>query len=179
MKPLDMIIAVDEEGGFGKDGKIPWHHPEDLKHFQSTTKGSACIMGRKTYHDMYDMIVARKSKSKNGEKKKPVRIKEILPGRECYVISRSIKEVEGATVVNNIRKAVETTEKKNIFVIGGESIYGEALPWTQHIYLTLVKGQFNCDRFFSLKYLQDYFKIDSGKKLSDNLLMIKYIRKRL
>jgi dihydrofolate reductase len=174
IRPVSIIVAVDEEGGFGKDGKIPWHFPEDLKHFQSTTKNSTCIMGRLTYLNMYDMIVSRKSK---GDKSKPVKLKNILPNRESIVISKTMKEAEGARVTPFLRKAIETAKKSNIFVIGGDRLYTEALPWTNTIYLTLVKGRYECDRHFPIGYINLNFKIDSGKQLSDDLLVIKYIRK--
>jgi len=174
IRPVNIIVAVDEEGGFGKDGQIPWHFPEDLKHFQSTTKNSTCIMGRLTYLNMYDMIVARKSK---GDKSKPVKLKNILPNRESIVISRTMKEAEGAKVQSLLRKAIEQAKHDKIFIIGGDRLYTEALPWTQTIYLTVVKGRYDCDRHFPIGYVKRNFKIHSGKKLSNDLLAIKYIRK--
>ena len=177
MKPLSLIVAVDEHGGFGKDGKIPWHHSEDLKHFQKTTKGAACIMGRKTYHDMYDMVLARKGGSKKKEKKKPVVIKEILPGRECYVVTNSMTDVEGATAVKSIREAVEQTKKRKIFVIGGEKMYIESLPWVNTIYMTVVKGTYECDRFFPVDYVHKNYRIVRGEAGSDSLLFVEYARK--
>ena len=59
---VEIIVAVDEDGGFGKDGKIPWHYSEDLKHFKEVTTGHVCIMGRKTYEDMLEMRKARDAK---------------------------------------------------------------------------------------------------------------------
>ena len=73
MRPMSIIIAVDSDGGFGKDGKIPWNFPEDLKHFQKITKDGICIMGRNTYEDMYNMVIQRrKKKSKKKENSKTV-----------------------------------------------------------------------------------------------------------
>jgi len=175
MKPLSLIVAVDETGGFGKDGKIPWYSSEDLKHFKLITFQAACIMGRKTYQNMYDMIVARKSK--NSKKDKPVRIEEILPGRECYVISHTLKDVEGATIVPSIRKAVELTKKNKIFIIGGERVYNESLPWVNRVYMSIIKGDYECDRFFPVTYIHKYFNIVGGKPGSDSLLFVEYRRK--
>lgn len=174
MPSIDIIVAVDESGGFGKDGKIPWHFPEDLKHFQSITKNSTCIMGRKTYQDIFNMIIERK---KLGTiKKKLVKIPEILPGRESFIISKSISKVQGATVFTNLRKAILSATKKKIFIIGGERLFTEALTWTNTIHITLVKGFYDCDRFFPIDYMKKHFKINKGKKLSDNLLYITYTR---
>lgn len=170
MRPLSLIVAVDEHGGFGKDGKIPWHFSEDLKRFKQITKGAACIMGRKTYADMREMVVARKKDDKE--------IKEILPGRDNYVVSKSIIGAEGATVVPNIRKAVELTERREVFVIGGEKMYIEALPWVNKIYMTVVKGDYQCDKFFPIKALNRDFKLTHGKKESDTLSFLEYDRIR-
>lgn len=173
MPSLNIIVAVDELGGFGKDGKIPWHYPEDLKHFQQVTKDCACIMGRKTYEDMYSMVVARKSKGK--EFKTPVRIKNILPGRDNYVVTKQEK-LEGVTTVNNIRKATILTKKDKIFILGGERIFIEALPFVNKVYLTLVKGDFNCDRFFPVDYLTKHFKITGGEQGGHSFLFVNYER---
>ena len=176
LSPLQLIVAIDEAGGFAKDGKIPWHFPEDMKHFKQTTTGSACIMGRVTYQDMYDMVIARKSKGNNEEKKKPVHIKEILPKRDSYVVTKTMSGAEGAIVVPDIRAAVEQTEKKAIFVIGGERMFTEALPWVNRIYMTIVKGTYDCDRLFPVNYVQKHFKIATGKKKSP-LTFVEYVRK--
>ena len=120
--PVNIIVAVDETGGFGKDGKIPWNFPEDLKHFQSITKGSTCIMGRKTYQDMLEMVVERKRKK--SPKEKIIKIDSILPGRECFVVSRTLKNVQGATVVVSSRnqEAIEKVAKEITEVSGNEAI---------------------------------------------------------
>ena len=177
MRPLSIIVAVDEAAGFAKDGKIPWHFPEDLKHFKQATTGGACIMGRVTYQDMYDMVIARKSKGDENEKKKPVHIEEILPKRESFVVTNTMgPSIEGATVVPNIRAAVERTSKNAIFVIGGERMFIEALPWVNRIYMTIVKGTYDCDRFFPVDYVQKHFRIVKGKKKSP-LTFMEYVRK--
>ena len=56
---LHIIAAVDKTSGFGFEGKIPWNFPEDFKHFQDTTKGHVCVMGRHTYTDMLEIAKAR------------------------------------------------------------------------------------------------------------------------
>lgn len=175
IKPIDIIVAVDETGGFGKEGKIPWHFPEDLKHFQTTTKNSTCIMGRKTYQDIYNMTIERKKLGTN--KKKLIKIEEILPGRENFVISNSLSKVQGAKIFSNLRNAIMSSTKKKIFVIGGERLFTEALNWTKMIHMTLVKGNYYCDKFFPVDYVKKHFKINKGKKLSDNLLYMTYTRK--
>lgn len=172
-KPLNIIVAVDESAGFGKGGKIPWHYSEDMKNFRKVTNGSACIMGRKTYFDMFDMVVEKKSKGK--KKDKPVVIPAILPGRDSYVVSKTLTRVEGATVAPSLGAAVSKTKKKTIFVLGGERLFVEALSWVNRIYMTIVPGYHDCDRFFPVQYLTKHFKIVEGRQ-SGELKFVTYQR---
>lgn len=172
---FSIIVAVDEEGGFGKGGKIPWHFPEDFKHFQDTTKGSICIMGRRTYNEILEHAEKRWKKSKAKKKKL-----ELLPGRESIVLSRNPElEVKGATLQPNLQAAIDSLkedDKRPIFIIGGEKLFTEALPRTDTVYLTVVKGlPYKCDRFFPVHYLKSNFKIDSGTE-TDKLYFVNYTR---
>lgn len=173
VRPLTIAVAVDVSGGFGKDGKIPWHFAEDFKHFKDTTKGSICIMGRKTYEDMLEMVKSRQKKKKA--------IKEILPGRTCYVLTRQENyEAEGATVAASLLEAVQSIEEndtREVFILGGEKLYIESLPWVNKIHLTVVDDYYDCDRFFPLEYLKEKFKIVAGKKgKNEKLLFVEYQR---
>lgn len=174
--PLSLIVAVDEEGGFGKDGKIPWFFPEDLKHFQTTTTPGVCIMGRKTYSDMFEMIQTKR-KDPEGQIDDP-----ILKNRESYVVTSNPDfEAHGATAVAGIHQAIQCLkigDDREIFVIGGERMYIEALAFTQTIYMTVVKGKsYDCDRFFPIQVLNKSFEIVDGSE-TDNLYFTKYQRKK-
>lgn len=167
---LEIVVAVDEDGGFGKDGKIPWYYPEDLKHFKEITTGHVCIMGRKTYTDMLEMRRERDKK-----KKKPTEIKEILPNRQSFVVTSDPDlETPGASKVKSIREAVTSLsidDPRKIFVIGGERMYREALSWTTKIHLTLVPGTHECDKHFPVDVLHTKFLIIRGDVEGD----LKYI----
>jgi len=168
--PLSIIVGVDEDGGFGKDGKIPWYFPEDLKNFKKVTADSVCIMGRKTYEDMLEMVKSRKK-----DKKK--KLKEILPGRTCFVVTSNDKlEPEGATAVSGIYAAIQELDEEDtreIFVIGGEKMYIEALTWTETIYLTIIKGKtYGCDRFFPIDIINKKYKIVDGKETEELYFLI-------
>lgn len=163
MYPVSIIVATDDEGGFGKDGAIPWiNEPfatKDLRHFKSITDGNVCIMGRKTYQDM---LKFRLSKIKKKDK-----ITEILPGRESFVVTSEKRlKTPGAKVVKNIREAIHSlpaNDSRTVFVIGGERMYIEALPWTSTIYMTVIKKRYKCDKFFPIKALKD-FAIKHGEQ---------------
>jgi dihydrofolate reductase len=162
---MNIVVAVDEGGGFAKEGKIPWHFSEDLQHFKKLTNNSVCIMGRRTYLDIVDV-----SPSPN----------EILPGRTLYVISSTIQpDDQRINVFTSLRSAVEDIEKRNlkkpIFVIGGEKLFIEAMPWTTTVYMTIVPGYYKCDRFFPIKYLINKFRISSGE-LGKEVKFVTYTR---
>ena len=155
MREINIIVAVDEAGGFGKDGKIPWNYPEDLQHFQQVTNGSVCIMGRKTYEDIREM---RKGKD----------ITNILPNRESWVVSNTLKSVEGANVARTMREALDKCDQnKSVFVIGGYRMFVQALSLSQKVYMTIVEGDYECDRSFPIATINKWFVID-GAMMSDN-----------
>lgn len=174
----NMIVAVDQGGGFGKDGKIPWYIPEDLKKFKELTTNNICVMGRKTYFDMYDMRVER-MKKKNPDIATPVKFESILPNRTSYVVTSTHKELEGATVIKNLGAVLNKTkddDKRDIFILGGFRMFVEALPFTNTVYMTIVKGNYNCDRHFPVNYVQEYFSL-VGDKQTDNAYYAQYKRK--
>lgn len=173
IRPLSIAVAVDQNGGFGKDGKIPWHFKEDFQHFKETTKDSICIMGRKTYEDMLEMVKAR-------QKKKKV-IKEILPGRKCFVLTRQEDyKAEGAEVVSSLLEAVQNIDEDDtrpVFVLGGEKLFIESLPWVNTLHMTVIQDCYNCDRFFPVDYVKEKFTAADGRVgENDKLLFIEYAR---
>jgi len=170
---LSIIVAVDSAGGFAKNGKIPWTISEDMKHFKETTMGGVCIMGRRTYEDMFAM---NKPKKKKLFKKELV--KEILPGRKSIVITSDPKyKPHSATAALSIRNAIETLEdfdRREIFIIGGYRMFIEALPYTNKIYLTIIKSKsYQCDRFFPIEILNKQYKIVKGKE-TEKLYFLTY-----
>jgi dihydrofolate reductase len=158
IKPLSIVVAVDNAGGFGKDGNIPWHIPEDFKHFKEITKVGICIMGRKTYEDTLAIVKKRQKKKRT--------VEELLPGRDCYVLTRQKDyEAEGAKVAGSLMEAVQDIDENNnrtVFVIGGEKLFIEALPYVNTIHLTQVDGYYNCDRFFPIGPLMEKFTPETG-----------------
>lgn len=171
--PLSIIVGVDEAGGFGKDGKIPWVDKpfckEDLKHFQQTTKGGVCIMGRKTYDDLLEMMLKRKKKEN---------IEEILPKRESFIVTSSPGETPGATKVDSIRHAInelQSNDTREVFILGGYRMFIEALPFVNRIYMTIVPGFYECDIYFPLNSLGSFKIIDGAKQ--GELKFVTYQRK--
>jgi dihydrofolate reductase len=121
-------------------------------------------------------------KERDEKKGKTDPIEEILPGRECYVVTSNEKfEAPGATVVPSIRTAIQKLseeDKRTIFVIGGLRMWTEAFPWVETAYVTVIKGTFDCDRFFPVEWLNRAFVIVDGEE-KENLYFTTYKRSRL
>jgi len=123
---IKAIVAMAENRVIGQGGTIPWHLPEDFKFFKATTIGHAILMGRKTYES----------------------IGKPLPGRENIVLSRTMPETYGVTVIRSLDDLIEPTDGKDLFVIGGEEIYRLLLPRVQELYVTKVPRTIEGDTHF-------------------------------
>jgi dihydrofolate reductase len=146
MPPLSIIAAMTEERVIGREGKMPWHLPEDLKHFKEITMGHPVIMGRKTHESLG----------------------RLLPGRTSIIMTRDPHyRVEGARVVHDLEEAVSEAEKaacgKEIFVIGGAEVFRMALPRAGRLYLTLIHRPFRGDAYFPEFNLEKDYKIVERK----------------
>ncbi len=130
-EPLCLVLAIAKNGAIGKDGKVPWRVPEDLKHFRLSTTGHAVIMGRKTWDEVG----------------KP------LPNRRNLVVTRSADlQLEGAEVVSSLEEGIaraRTTDAEPR-VIGGAEIYRLALPLATRVLLTEIQLEPEADTFFTL-----------------------------
>jgi dihydrofolate reductase len=126
-----IIVARADNNVIGKDNKLVWHMPNDLKHFKNTTMGHYIIMGRKTFESQ----------------KKP------LPGRTSIIITRNKNyKAEGCYVVHSLEDAYQIGrehDQKEVFVLGGAEIYTVALKSVDKIILTEIKAEFEGDAFFS------------------------------
>lgn len=128
---VSLIVAKSENNVIGKDGKIPWYIPEDLKRFKKLTTNNVVIMGRKTYESL-------------PEEYKP------LPNRLNIIISRLINySPKNCIVSNSLEAAIKKAgTNKEIFIIGGSEIYEESLKYVSKIYMTEVLGDFDGDTYF-------------------------------
>ncbi len=127
---VSLIVAVSQNNVIGKDNRLPWHLPEDLKYFKNTTWAMPIVMGRKTWESLG----------------KP------LPGRTNIVITRNNGfKADGAVVVNSLEEAEKIAREqdtKELFIIGGAEIFNMALPLANRLYLTRIHHEFEGDVFF-------------------------------
>ena len=132
---LCLIVARARNGTIGKDGDLPWRLSDDLIHFKNTTRGCPVIMGRKTWESLP---------------------KQPLPGRDNIVLSRDGQySAPQARVFTSMPAAIatgralaETKSKAELFVVGGSTIYSEALPFADRLYITEVDTEVEGDAFF-------------------------------
>lgn len=125
---VSLIAAVARNGGIGRNNALLVRLPEDLAHFKRTTLGSPVVMGRKTWDS----------------------IGRALPGRRNVVVTRSPDfTAPGAESAPSLEAALALlAQEKNVYVIGGASIYAEALPHADELVLTEIDADLEADTFF-------------------------------
>ena len=124
---VSAIVAIAENHAIGKDNKLLWHLPNDLKHFKTITSGHTVIMGRKTYDS----------------------VGRPLPNRRNIIVTRQNLAIEGCEVVNSVEDALALcADEDEVFIVGGAEIYKLAMPLTDKIYLTIVHQNFDGDTYF-------------------------------
>jgi dihydrofolate reductase len=134
------LVAMAKNRVIGKNNRLPWHLPPDLKHFKALTMGHRIIMGRKTYES----------------------IGKPLSGRTSIIVtSQTEYKVPGAIVVNSIAEALRAsqddkqnhdkyakTEDSESFVIGGAEIFRQILPLCDRLYITEIQRDFDGNVLF-------------------------------
>ena len=118
-----LVMAVDAKWAIGYKGDMLTRIPEDLKHFKEMTMGGVLVMGRKTF----DATGA-------------------LPGRETIIVSRSLKEIEGAHIAHNLDDLREMIKEKfsdkKIFLVGGASLIDQLIDEVDEAEITFIKKDF-------------------------------------
>ena len=135
---MELIVAVYDDWGIGRDGTQPIALSADRKFFRETTRGAMVIAGRRTIEDFPG--------------KKP------LPGRVNVALTRSNSEIPGFTVCTSAEEAVKLAKSaQRCFVIGGGSVYRQLIPYCDTAYITKVHVTPESDTFFpNLDELEDW-----------------------
>ena len=126
---MEIIVAVDENYGIGKDGDLLAHLSPDLKRLKAMTVGNIIVMGRKTYMSF---------------PKRP------LPDRENLIITHHPENYPGIKYFTGVDEFLEysKTADKPIFVLGGGSVYEQLLPYCEKAHITKILHSFEADTFF-------------------------------
>lgn len=153
---LSIIAAVNENYVIGKNNKLPWHIPEDLKRFKKLTTGKTIVMGRKTFESLPG----------------------ILPNRKHIIITRNMNyayESDNVEIVHNLKDILKYKDcKEEFFIIGGGKIYAEFLPYCEKLYLTKVHSNQNGDTFFP-KFDINNYKILENEEHNDNNIKYSFL----
>ena len=144
---IHLIWAQDQNGGIGRDSKLPWYLSEDLKNFKKLTLNATIVMGRKTWVSL------------------PVKP---LPGRRNVVLSsNAIADVES---YNSIEQCIETlceNDVKKIFVIGGAQIYQHFIHRADELHITLVNIETEeIDTYFPISMKTIYSMFNKEEEFS-------------
>jgi dihydrofolate reductase len=125
---ISIIAALGRNKVIGKNNKLPWKLPADLKHFKELTLGKPIIMGQKTFES----------------------IGKPLPGRTNIILSLDENfKPSGCIVAHSLQEALEATKgAKEVMIAGGASVYKQFLPLADRLYLTLIDADFEGDAYF-------------------------------
>lgn len=128
------VVAIGKNRELGKDGKLLWHIPDDLKRFKALTLGHPIIMGRKTFESIIGYLG------------------HPLPGRTTIVLTRDPSfTYEGVLVAHSLENALEMAKPldgQEIHIGGGAQLYEQALPYITKLYLTVIDDSKEADSFF-------------------------------
>lgn len=156
-----IVAAVSENSVIGKDGSIPWHYSEDMKHFRSLTIGHPVVMGSNTYRSLPSDY-------------RP------LPGRTNIVLTRSqLDAAESVKQANSLEEAWQLAREAGggdkVFVIGGASVYRQVLPDADRMVMTEVHQEVDGDTFFPDWNREDWTEVDRDDR--GELSFVEYKKK--
>lgn len=164
MPKVSIIAAVSSNYAIGKQNKLLWHLPADLKHFKELTTGHTVIMGKRTFESL-----------PNGP----------LPNRKNIVLRSILSDgiTEGYFEADSIEDALELCEKEEqVFIIGGSTVYKGCLDKADNMYITWVHADFPADTFFPQIDSFDWEEISREDHAADEknpyaYSFVEYIRK--
>lgn len=129
---MNLIVAADANWGIGKDNKLLVSIPADMKFFRTTTTGKVVVMGRKTLESFPNGLPLKN------------RVNIVLTKDENY-------QVKDAVIVHSVEEALEEVKKydtEDVYVIGGDSIYKQLLPYCSKAHVTKIDFAYEADTFF-------------------------------
>ena len=126
--PLSLIAALARNRVIGRDQRLPWHLPADLRFFKQMTMGKPLLMGRRTWES----------------------IGRPLPGRQMIVLSRDPHvQAPGCSLAQTLDQALEIAHAApELMVIGGAQLYRQTLPLAERMYLTRIEADVSGDTWF-------------------------------
>ena len=147
---LSIIVAIAKNNAIGKDNKLLWHLPEDLKRFKRYTTGHNIIMGRKTFESLG----------------------RVLPNRHHIILCNDMEmnidnpDVEVLEDISKLDKYINSDEEN--FVIGGATMYRLLMPYAKKMYITEIDKEFDGDVYFPEIDLKEWKVVEREKGPEDN-----------
>lgn len=161
MNNLSLIVVIGNNNEIGRDNKLLWHLPNDLKFFKETTLNKTVIMGRKTFESLPNKLPNRKH--------------IILSNNKDY----KIDDVLTLNSVEEVLDYIKNTDEE-CFIIGGSTIYQLFLPYSKYLYLTKVDDTKEADSYFPIIDELNYDVIHLGDNEDNGIKYkhYKYINKK-
>lgn len=133
---ISIIVAMTPDGLIGREGDLPWRLPADLRRFRRLTMGKPILMGRRTFESLAGPLDGR--------------LNVVLTRRDDYA-------PEGVVVAKSLDQALaiaradlDASGEDEVMILGGSSVFAEALPRADRVCLTLVEGEFEGDTTFPM-----------------------------
>lgn len=164
VKKINLIVAMTEEGIIGRGNDLPWHIPEDLKHFKKTTLSNIILMGRKTFESIGKPLPGRKNFILTSD---PEKIPQQVRDQENIFIFPSFTDAAGAA----------SSMAEELYIIGGASVYRDTIKYADRLYVSKVKMNYPGDVYFP-EYDKSEWVLEGDEDYQDFTLEI-YERKSL
>lgn len=148
------IFAVDENGGLGRNGSLPWKCSEDMKWFKNTTTNNVVVMGSKTWESTGYL---------------PNRKNVIITSRQLNNLKQDVLIIN-ENVCSNIVALQNNNKLKDVFIIGGPNILLQTKPILEQLCITKIPGNYNCDVSLNLTEFLVDFKL--MKQLNFNMCTV-------
>ena len=166
--PFNLIVAIDEKYGIGKDAGLPWHLAADLKHFKKITtqvrspgKQNVVLMGRKTWDSLPDKF-----------RPLPDRLNVVLSRQEKFPLPPGVYQIKMFDDIFSLLNQDLRGRGEQVFIIGGAEIFRTAMERLPHyrLYVTHIAGDFKCDTFFSCRDLKIFNWISQTSPMIENAI---------
>jgi len=132
--PVALIAAMDRKRVIGKDGKMPWHLPEDLTWFKRHTLHNPVLMGRRTYESLPGPL--------------PQRLNIVLSRKASYQVAPDVRLCSNLTDAMHLAGQSYDPAVNKLFVIGGANLFAQLLPRAGYLYLSMIDAEYEGDTWF-------------------------------
>ena len=152
---ISLIVALAKNNVIGLNNTLPWHLPEDLKHFRALTTGHHIIMGRKTYESLG----------------------RLLPDRTTVIVTRNNDyQVDGALIAHSLEAAIALCQNdEEVFVIGGAELYQVGIKLANKLYITELELDVPGDAYFPAYDVAEWQESSREAHTSAQGLLFSYI----